>query len=366
MAGTFIACVLLATATSSAQTGTAIEGTGAELYGKACVACHGRDGKTVSRAAVAHTDRSPDFTDCRFAQREADADWLSIIHEGGPARAFAQMMPAFRDALTDEQMQSTLDHIRTFCEDRTWPRGDLNFPKALVTEKAFPEDEVLITTTVPTEGASSINTKFVYEKRFGSRTQIELVLPMKAHDSAGSRGSGWVGGVGDMAFAVKRVLAHNLQRGHIVSATAEVVTPTGSEARGLGGGTGVFEPFLLYGQILPADAFLQVQSGVGVPWKSGVAKEAFWRATVGRSFNPRAFSRTWSPMIEILGARELLRGEPMLWDVLPQMQVTLSTRQHIRINGGVRVPLNHAATRSTQVLTYFLWDWYDGPLLGGW
>jgi mono/diheme cytochrome c family protein len=362
----FTACVLTAITTASAQTGLPIEGTGAELYGKACVTCHGRDGKTVSRAALAHTYRVPDFTDCRFAQREADGDWLAIIHEGGPARAFAQMMPAFRDALTEQQIQSALDHIRTFCEDKAWPRGDLNFPKALVTEKAFPEDEVLITTTVPTEGASSVDTKFVYEKRFGSQTQIELILPMKAHDSPGSTGSGWVGGVGDLAFAVKRVLAHNLQRGHIVSATAEVAMPTGNEARGLGGGTGVIEPVLLYGQILPADAFLQVQSGVAVPWKSGVAKEAFWRATFGRSFNPRAFSRTWSPMIEILGARELLRGEPALWDVLPQMQVTLSTRQHIRINAGVRVPLNHAATRSTQVVTYFLWDWYDGSLLGGW
>ncbi len=33
------------------------------------------------------------------------------------------------------------------------------------------------------------------------------------------------------------------------------------------------------------------------------------------------------------------------------------------INVGVRVPVNERDARSTQVLTYFLWDWFDGGLL---
>jgi hypothetical protein len=74
----------------------------------------------------------------------------------------------------------------------------------------------------------------------------------------------------------------------------------------------------------------------------------------------------WSPMVEVLGGRELVRGEPVLWDVLPEVQVTLSTRQHVRANVGVRVPVNQASTRSTQILTYLLWDWYEGPFLAGW
>jgi hypothetical protein len=78
------------------------------------------------------------------------------------------------------------------------------------------------------------------------------------------------------------------------------------------------------------------------------------------------FGRTWSPMVEVLGARELASGEPVLWDVVPQMQVTLSKRQHIMINVGVRVPVNGRDSRRTQVLTYFLWDWFDGGLFDGW
>ena len=54
------------------------------------------------------------------------------------------------------------------------------------------------------------------------------------------------------------------------------------------------------------------------------------------------------------------------WDVLPQMQVTLNRRQHIMINVGVRIPVNERTDRSTRVITYFLWNWFDGGLLDGW
>jgi hypothetical protein len=71
-------------------------------------------------------------------------------------------------------------------------------------------------------------------------------------------------------------------------------------------------------------------------------------------------------MVEVLGARELAAGEPVHWDVLPQVQVTLSRRQHVRANVGVRIPLNDTEARSTRVVFYLLWDWFDGPFLGGW
>jgi hypothetical protein len=71
-------------------------------------------------------------------------------------------------------------------------------------------------------------------------------------------------------------------------------------------------------------------------------------------------------MIELLGARDLEAGAATHWDLLPQMQVSLSRRQHILINAGVRIPVNDRAGRPTQVLTYFLWDWFDGGLLDGW
>ena len=76
--------------------------------------------------------------------------------------------------------------------------------------------------------------------------------------------------------------------------------------------------------------------------------------------------RLWSPMVELLADRELATGEKVNWDVLPQLQVTLSRRQHIRANIGVRFPVNNTGSRSTQLVFYLLWDWFDGGLRDGW
>jgi hypothetical protein len=78
------------------------------------------------------------------------------------------------------------------------------------------------------------------------------------------------------------------------------------------------------------------------------------------------WGRAWSPMIELLGARELEEGNPTEWDVLPQLQVSLSNRQHVLMNIGVRAPVSQRRERRTSVLVYLLWDWFDGGLFAGW
>jgi hypothetical protein len=71
-------------------------------------------------------------------------------------------------------------------------------------------------------------------------------------------------------------------------------------------------------------------------------------------------------MVEFLGSRDFATGAKTDWDVLPQMQVTISHRQHIRGNLGVRVPVNNTSGRQVQVMFYLLWDWGDGRLNEGW
>jgi hypothetical protein len=51
---------------------------------------------------------------------------------------------------------------------------------------------------------------------------------------------------------------------------------------------------------------------------------------------------------------------------VPQMQVTVSRRQHIRVNAGYRTPINNRANRTPQVMFYVLWDWADGKFWEGW
>jgi hypothetical protein len=71
-------------------------------------------------------------------------------------------------------------------------------------------------------------------------------------------------------------------------------------------------------------------------------------------------------MLEILGARALEDGRRLEWDVVPQMQVSLSTRQHILLNVGVRLPITEREGRTPRALVYLLWDWFDGGLFDGW
>jgi mono/diheme cytochrome c family protein len=355
--------VALAVPSLGAQQRTGPARTGDQVYRAGCAACHGADGKGAPQSLVGFDAPLPDFTDCSFATREPAADWFAISHAGGPVRAFDRRMPAFGDALTEAEIERTLEHIATFCGDRAWPRGELNLPRPLVTEKAYPEDEAVLTSTFGTGDDKALSNQFLYERRFGARNQFEVLVPLAAHRAADGA---WQSGLGDVAVAVKRVLAHSLQRGSILSVTGEVVFPTGKETQGLGKGTTVFEPFVTFGQLLPRNAFVHAQVGAEIPANDGFASEGFWRAAIGQTFEQGRFGRAWSPIVELLGARELESGARTRWDIVPQMQITLSKRQHIMINGGIRIPLTARDGRHAQVITYFLWDWFDGGLLDGW
>jgi mono/diheme cytochrome c family protein len=337
---------------------------GRQLYRAACAACHGVDGRGQPRATVGFDTPLPDFTDCSFTTPEPDADWIAVVHQGGPIRAFDRRMPAFGEALSERQIQQTISYVRRLCPDRSWPRGELNLPRPLVTEKAFPENETVLSTTIVRGESAAIEHELLYERRLGSRSQFEVAVPMALQKNADGD---WQRGLGDAKFAFKQVLFHSLPSGAIVSAAVEVALPTGKETEEFGAGTTVVEPFVAVGKILPVDGFVQFQGGLEIPWnRKQLETEAFWRVAIGKSFVEDRFGRSWTPMVEVLGARALEGGERAQWDLVPQMQVTLSRRQHIMINAGLRIPLTNRDEQTVQVLTYFLWDWFDGGLFDGW
>jgi hypothetical protein len=71
-------------------------------------------------------------------------------------------------------------------------------------------------------------------------------------------------------------------------------------------------------------------------------------------------------MVEFLATRNLTDNAKTDWDVLPEMQVTISRRQHVRADIGVRAPFTDTRGRTPQVTFYVLWDWADGKLWKGW
>jgi hypothetical protein len=159
-----------------------------------------------------------------------------------------------------------------------------------------------------------------------------------------------------------------MKTGSIFTVQGELVVPSGNRSKDFGSGVTTFEPFVMFGQILPRESFVQIQSGVELPTNKNLASNAFfWNAAVGKSFASQGgVGRTWSPMVEFLADRELETGATTHWDIVPQMQVTLNTRQHVRLNVGLRTPLNERPGRSTYLSFYLLWDFFDGSWRGGW
>ena len=333
---------------------------GADVYRAACAACHGADGK----GAPVFTDVDvPDFTDCSFSSPEPAPDWAAIVRRGGPVRAFSRRMPSFEDALTDDEIDEVVEYVQNLCTDRKWPRGDLNLPRPLVTEKAFPENETVIATSVSASRPTSVGNELIYEQRIGRRTQYEVVIPFNLQEQGGGS---WTRGLGDVAVALKHALFAHLPAGTIGSLGAEAKLPTGKESSGLGGGTTVLEGFGIVSQMLPRDGFLHLQAGAEFPLEGDDPDEAFLRMAAGKTFAYRGWGRAWSPMLEVIAVQALVGGAKREWDLVPQMQVSLSTRQHILFNAGVQIPVGDPSRRDTTFHMYVLWDWFDGGLFTGW
>src|ERR1700737_921746 len=170
--------------------------TGKEIFEAACIACHGSNGKGMPDTTVGFDKPKtfPDFTQCDQTTPELNVDWKATIRDGGHARGFTPIMPSFVDALTSEQMDKAVIYLRSLCTNKSWPRGEFNLPLPLMTEKAFPEDEVIVKSAFNVQGAPGITNDIIHEQRFGVRNQIEVDVPVSANRQAPGL---WYGGIGD-------------------------------------------------------------------------------------------------------------------------------------------------------------------------
>ncbi len=340
--------------------------TGKEIYMAGCVSCHGPDGKGQSQnlAGFERPPTFPDFSDCTTSTPEPDVQWRAIITDGGPARGFSEIMPSFRDELTQDQIGRVIEYLRGLCTEKAWPRGNFNLPRPLITEKAFPENEVVIGGAFNLHRAPGGSATVIYEKRIGSSGMIEAAVPYEFSQDSGVLRSGF----GDIALGYKHKLFDNLKKGSIFSVGGEFIAPTGNPHIGTGGGSPVFEAFAAYGQIFPADSLLQLQTGIELPTQPDKMSRAYYlRGALGKTFSTRGgLGRRWSPMAEFIADRDLVAGATTNWDVVPEIQIPISRRMHILANVGVRIPVNNTAERPKQIIFYFLWDYVDGSLRQGW
>ncbi|MCC7418609.1 MAG: hypothetical protein IT176_15850 [Acidobacteria bacterium] len=323
-----------------------VSGSAGELFTRLCVRCHAEDG--TGKVAVPTVKTEPmDFTDCRIATPEPDADWALVVAKGGPAAGLSSEMPAFGDALSAEQIAGLVSILRGYCKERGWPHGNLNFPRPVFTEKAFPENEVVVLPALShgADRGAGFRLRSVYEKRVGRRAHWEAGLPLESPARAEREL-----GVGDISLAAKYVIVDDAARTAIVTGGFEVAFPTGSEQRGLGSGTTVFEPYAAAGTIA-RNTYLQAQIKLELPardtWDD---RELVYNFYAGRDLAARPDG--WTVGVELNGANRALA-------FTPQIRKGLTRTGALAASGGVRVPLTSRDTQQVRWVGYLLWEYLD-------
>ena len=328
------------------------------MWGAWCARCHGQDGAgKVDEPTV--TVEPMDFTDCKLTSAEPDADWERAIAKGGPGVGLSPQMPAFEDSLTPAQITAFVSHMRGFCRESGWPNGNANFPRPIITEKAFPENEFLILPAVAhysEESAPSITEglfKAVYERRIGKRSMVEIGIPLVTTNAFIDRTTG----LGDVSIAVKHALYTAGAR--IVSLGMELSTPTGDRFKEHGSGTTIFEPFLAAG-VMVGNWYIQSQFKTEFPTDRLRADNAVvYNAYVGRDTS--AAPDTWTLGVELNGETVFPLDSPTASAVAltPQIRKGLTGTGALAASLGVMLPLNRREEQGVRWVGYLLWEYLE-------
>jgi len=80
---------------------------GAAIYAERCALCHGAGGHGDGPAAAALDPKPRNHTDGEYMNARTNAELLDVIRNGKGA------MPAWKDVLTEQQIDATLEHVRS-------------------------------------------------------------------------------------------------------------------------------------------------------------------------------------------------------------------------------------------------------------
>ena len=326
-----------------------------ELYSDACASCHGDNGKGQA-SGTGVTVELPDFTWCAFNADESDRDWSLVVAEGGPAAGRSEQMPSFNAVLTEQQIKLVVAYLRTFCKE-DWPSADLNFPGPLVTEKAYPENEIVFTWNFARATSAQRDSQFgwTFEKRIGARSQIELSIPFNIRDP---KDGATVGGVGDLDAGIKHVLYDNPESLFILSGGLEVGIPTGSFRRELGEGTTTLAPFLASGKAW-GDFIAQGSLKFEYPFVTRRApKGIFYDLALSYPIFDQGRGTEFQALMEFNAKSEWGNQSPKHFQLYltPGFRKGLVAAGNWAIGFGVQVPVTHEREANYRVLGYLLYE----------
>ena len=326
-----------------------------QLYSDACASCHGEDGKGQV-AGLGVTAALPDFTWCAFNSEETDRDWRLVVAEGGPAAGRSEQMPSFQSVLTEEQINLVVAYIRTFCTE-DWPSGDLNFPRPLVTEKAYPENEIVFTWNFGRTPSKERDTQLglSFEKRIGSRGQVEFNIPFNIRDP---KSGATVGGVGDIEVGAKYVLYDDAESLFISSGGLEIGIPTGNFGRELGEGTTTLALFLAAGKAW-GDFVSQASLKFEYPFVTQRApKGIFYNLALSYPILDIGRGTESQALLEFNGKSEWGTETPKHFQLYltPGLRKGLTPAGNWAVGIGAQVPVSRQREVNYRVLGYLLYE----------
>jgi hypothetical protein len=321
------------------------------MYQEWCAVCHGEDGR--GRPPEPRVKTVPmDFTDCRLTTAETDADWALVTTHGGTAAGRSSEMPGF-EMLPASAITDILRHVRSFCADRQWPNGNLNFPRSLIATKAFPENEVFLGFGL-SHGADTNprgHLDLAYAKRVGRRGQVEVTLPAETVAFVGRRKTG----IGDVAIEGKYVLHDDATQGAIVSTGLETRFATGSQRWQFGEGTTEFEPFLAVG-VARGAWFFQGDIRALLPVTKFPGEPVHYTAFNISVIRPlTAWPTTWVFGVGATGVDGSL-------SLAPEVLKGLTRTGSLTLGAGVEIPIRPvypAVHGTTRWSAYLLWDYME-------
>ena len=308
---------------------------GAARFAAWCKSCHGADGRGTPAATTRLEVPPADLHECKGSTAETEDRWVNVVTQGGAAFGLSLDMPAFGEAGTPAQIRAVVRYARSLCGELGWPPGELNFPRAFVVEKAYPEDEVVITDRARGQ-------EYIYEHRLGKRFQLEA--------SARTALDGQPRAFDGVTGALKYNLWHSLERRALVSLGLEATPPLGRQD------AWEVEPFLAFGAN-PGRA-LVVQSEVVATWEDGGFDGMSYRVGAGHELG------RFVPMLEA-GWTVPTTGERSL-SFYPQVWIQLSRLGHVAGSLGAELPATGPQPRHPRLIAFVLWDFGDAPLFRGW
>jgi mono/diheme cytochrome c family protein len=328
------------------------------LYARACAACHGPNGEGIAPDAPIYQNFDPppaDLTDPLFNSREPAADWFKVIKYGGARLGLSQQMPAYGQALSDEQIEDLVAYLKTLAGSTRHPQGDLNYPRPIRTIKAFPEDEVLLIGRFedrpPEEKGDSQRGTLYFAGRFARRWQYEIKATATSFDETESEE--------EIELGLKWTVLASVERRVLGAVGAELEVPLGSDDE-----SEVFIPYFSLGKALGETILFQ--STVRTPLPVDEVGDGEIELSGIFQWVPSPWPRGFMPGLEgiVKTPFDSDQGDTE-WSVIPQVLVGLTKGGHVAASLGVEVPGSDQPW-DYRVHFFLTWDYADGPFWKGW